>query len=260
MFPYRGAAVLLALLLSIAAAVPAQANHVFYPEGTDYWHVEPLSGPLQFPRQEANWVTGADGREYYYLNGQLMRDYITIDNHYVGDDGAIPEHTSLEEYDMVTASRGCRAVIVSKSGHKMEVWKDRQRMYTFVVTSGTSDAGDKNVQGDMKTPVGEFYISKKIPDSFAYLALNLDYPNAEDAARGLDKGLISKGTAQGIVNAVRRKGYPDGGTVLGGAIQIHGCRVFEGTDQSRGCVEMLSQDMEIVYNCMEVGDKVIILP
>ena len=51
---------------------PAFANHVFYPEGTDYWHVEPLSGPLQFPRQEGNWRTGPDGREYYYKDGVIV--------------------------------------------------------------------------------------------------------------------------------------------------------------------------------------------
>ena len=105
-----------------------------------------------------------------------------------------------------------------------------------------------------------FYISRKIPDSFAYLALNLNYPNTEDAARGLESGIISSGTARSIADTVDKKGYTNGDTVLGGAIQIHGCRIFEGKDQSRGCVEMLSQDMEIVFNIMEKGDKVIILP
>ena len=250
-----------ALLLTVLMpGKPAFANHVFYPAGTDYWHVEPLSGPLQFPKQEGNWRMGPDGREYYYKDGVLQTNYLTPDNHYVGADGAIPEHTSLEEYDMVTASRGCRAIIVSKSGHRLEVWRDRQRMYSFVVTCGSSVEGDKVIRGDHRTPVGEFYISRKIPDSFAYLALNLNYPNSEDAARALEAGIISKGTAQSIADTVAKKGYTNGDTVLGGAIQIHGCRIFEGKDQSRGCVEMLSQDMEIVFNIMETGDKVIILP
>ena len=43
---------------------------------------------------------------------------------------------------MVTASRGCRAIIVSKSGHRLEVWRDRQRMYSFVVTCGSSVGED----------------------------------------------------------------------------------------------------------------------
>ena len=248
------------MIISFLFADTSFANHVFYPEGTDYWHVTPLSTEKEFPRQEANWRTGPDGREYYFKDGVLQTEYLTPDNHYVGADGAVPEHTSLEEYDMVTASRGCRAIIVSKSGHRMEVWRDRQRMYSFVVTCGSSTQGDKQVQGDHKTPVGEFYIDRKIPDSFAYLALNLSYPNTEDAARALEAGMISKGTAQGIADAVDKKVHTNGDTGLGGAIQIHGCRIFEGKDQSRGCVEMLSQDMEIVYNIMEKGDKVIILP
>ena len=237
------------------------ANHFFYPEGTDYWHVELLSGPKQFPKQEQCWVRGADGREYYYENGVLQRNVLTIDNMYVGEDGARLERTSIDDYDMVTASRGCTVAVVSKSGHRMELWRDKVRVYSFVVSTGSRSAeGDKSVQGDRRTPVGEFYVSRKIPDSFAYLALNLSYPNIEDAERGLRAGLISDGTFRSITEAIRNHGYPSGDTVLGGAIQIHGCRAFTGADASRGCVEMLSRDMEVVFNCMEKGDKVIILP
>ena len=69
-------------LMFLLPGKPAFANHVFYPEGTDYWLVEPLSGPLQFPRQEGNWRTGPDGREYYYKDGVLQTEYLTPDNHY----------------------------------------------------------------------------------------------------------------------------------------------------------------------------------
>ena len=248
------------LLLSLSVSGPVYANHVFYPEGTDYWNVRPLSGEEAFPRREADWIAGADGIERYYRDGVLQRNVLTEDNHYVGADGSIPAHTSLEEYDMVSASRGCRAVIVSKSGHRLELWRDKRRVYSFVVSTGRGGDGDKTVRGDCRTPVGEFYVTRKIPDSFAYLALNLSYPNTEDAARGASAGLISGGELRNIAAQERARKMTDGDTALGGAIQIHGCRAFSGPDASRGCVEMLSQDMEIVYNCMEVGDKVIILP
>ena len=249
------------LTVSVFLPIRARANHMFYPAGTDYWNVELLSGPKQFPKQTQCWIMGADGREHYYENGIPMKNVLTVDNRYVGEDGAELQRTSIDDYDMVTASRGQTAAVVSKSGHRMELWRDKQRIYTFVVSTGSRSAeGDKEVQGDRKTPVGEFYVSRKIPDSFAYLALNLSYPNIEDAERGLRKGLITEGTFRSIAEAVRDKGYPNGDTALGGAIQIHGCRAFTGSDASRGCVEMLSQDMEVVFNCMQVGDKVIILP
>ena len=75
-------AVLAGLLLALLCPRTALANHVFFPEGTDYWNVTPLSTEKEFPVQTQNWRTGPDGREYYYLNGVLKTDYITSDNHY----------------------------------------------------------------------------------------------------------------------------------------------------------------------------------
>ena len=251
-------ALVLTVLCSLSFPYTVCANHVFFPVGTDYWHVNPMSGPKYFGRQ-GNWVREADGREHYYVDGVLQKNIITMDNWYVDENGCRGKHTNIEEYDMVTESRGKRVIIVSKSGHRLEIWRDGKRTHWFTVSSGKNE-GDKEVLGDGKTPVGEFYITNKKGDSFAYLALELSYPNAEDAERGLHAGIISQGQYQQIVNAVQTGGIPSGDTRLGGAIQIHGARKFAGDDSSRGCVEMLSQDMEIAYNCMELGDKVIILP
>ena len=79
------------------------ANHFFYPEGTDYWHVELLSGPKQFPKQEQCWVRGADGREYYYENGVLQRNVLTLDNMYV-DNGAMQLVRNPKHFDVIVTS------------------------------------------------------------------------------------------------------------------------------------------------------------
>ena len=251
---------LLVVLFSLLLSFPARADHVFYPEGTDYWNVKLLSDRDTFPKVQECWIMGADGQEHYFRNGQFQTNVLTVDNQYAGEDGTVVTRTSIDDYDMVTASRNARVLVVSKSGHRMELWRNKRRIYSFTVSSGKVTGYDKDRLGDCRTPLGEFYIDRKIPDSFAYLALNLSYPNIEDAVRGYRAGLISRDTCDQIIKANRDHGYPSGDTSLGGAIQIHGCRAFEGPDASRGCVEMLSQDMEVVYHCMEKGDKVIILP
>ena len=103
----------------------------------------------------------------------------------------------------------------------------------------------------------------ELAERFSLPLVRYVYPVVDEVCLTRQTLLGAEGTAylvQQIVNAVQTGGIPSGDTRLGGAIQIHGARKFAGDDSSRGCVEMLSQDMEIAYNCMELGDKVIILP
>ena len=57
--------------------------------------------------------------------------------------------------------------------------------------TGASD-GDKVKEGDKRTPEGVFHVVYRNPHSKYVLSLGLDYPNAEDADRGLKAGLISE--------------------------------------------------------------------
>ena len=95
-------ALVLTVLCSLSFPYTVCANHVFFPVGTDYWHVNPMSGPKYFGRQ-GNWVREADGREHYYVDGVLQKNIITMDNWYVDENGCRVKHTNIEEYDMVSA-------------------------------------------------------------------------------------------------------------------------------------------------------------
>jgi murein L,D-transpeptidase YafK len=50
---------------------------------------------------------------------------------------------------------------------------------------------DKQREGDLATPEGEFYICYKNPASQYHRFLGLSYPNVEDAERGLKEKLIT---------------------------------------------------------------------
>ena len=103
---------LLVVLFSLLLSFPARADHVFYPEGTDYWNVKLLSDRDTFPKVQECWIMGADGQEHYFRNGQFQTNVLTVDNQYAGEDGTVVTRTSIDDYDMVTASRNARRALV----------------------------------------------------------------------------------------------------------------------------------------------------
>lgn len=194
---------------------------------------------------------------YLDMDGNIWRERITPDNIYVDDYGSKVMDSGIDEAMMAEKSKDCRYIVMSKRSHFLERWENGVKTHTFVISSGYGK-GDKEKSGDMKTPEGEFYICKKVPNSSYHLALALNYPTIEDAERGLASGLITKKQYDRIVYENERGRTPDWNTALGGAIEIHGNRQI--TDATRGCVGMRDEDMDILYPLMSVGDRVLILP
>src|SRR5262245_31786852 len=79
---------------------------------------------------------------------------------------------------------------------------------TYEMVLGFSPVGDKEVEGDGKTPEGRFYVFTKNPGSKFHLSLGVSYPSIEDAERGLKSDLISKTEADSIVRSINEKGMP----------------------------------------------------
>lgn len=129
----------------------------------------------------------------------------------------------------------------------------------YPVSMGASSAeGDKNVEGDMRTPSGEFYVCTRNDKSVAYLALGLSYPAIKDAERGYADGIITEAQRDEIIKANQEGKQPPWDTPLGGAIEIHGCRVPDGT--TRGCVAVDNDVMDILWSYCNLGVPVTIGP
>ena len=124
--------------------------------------------------------------------------------------------------------------------------------------------GDKEIQGDHKTPEGDFYVAEKsiLQPADKFLGtrwLRISYPNAEDAERGLRKGLIDQNTYDQIVGAFRNKGIPPQYTALGGGVGIHGGSSKElGSNWTWGCIGLHNQDVEDFFDYVEVGTPIYI--
>jgi murein L,D-transpeptidase YafK len=124
--------------------------------------------------------------------------------------------------------------------------------------------GDKSVEGDRKTPEGQFHIVFKNPQSKFHLSLGLDYPNREDAERGLAAGLINRKQYDDILAALasdltrqenqQKLWY----TPLGGEIFLHGHA--EGRTGTAGCVALSNSDIEELYAILPLGTPVEVRP
>jgi len=151
------------------------------------------------------------------------------------------------------------SIYVSKRLKTLTLKQNGTLIGEYPVSIGASSSdGNKKVEGDMRTPSGQFYVCTRNDKSVAYLALGLSYPGVEDANRGFEQGIITQEQRDEIINANLNGQQPPWETALGGAIMIHGCRVPDGT--THGCVAVDNDVMDILWSYCNLGVPVTIGP
>ncbi len=149
-------------------------------------------------------------------------------------------------------------LVVKKKERKLELFDDKKLVRTYSVALGFSPDGDKEIEGDGKTPEGDFYVFTKNPKSNFYLSLGLSYPGIDDAKRGLEQKLITQTEFDEIADALKNKRMPLQKTKLGGEIYIHGGGNSE--DWTWGCVALTNEEIKQLFDAIPVGTRVIIEP
>jgi len=149
-------------------------------------------------------------------------------------------------------------LVVKKSERTLEVFDNEKLVKTYKIVLGFAPDGDKEQEGDGKTPLGEFYVFTKNDQSKFYLSLGLSYPSIDDAARGLRENLISIDEHDAIVKAVNEGKMPPQNTRLGGEIYIHGGGTAK--DWTWGCMALENEEMKELFEAVPVGARITILP
>lgn len=145
-------------------------------------------------------------------------------------------------------------IIIRKKARRLQIFDGEKLIKIYEIVLGFAPEGDKQIEGDGKTPEGEFYIFAKNDKSKFYLSLGVSYPNPEDAERGLRENLISPDERAAIVEAVGKKQMPPQNTALGGKIYIHGGGTL--SDWTAGCVALKNEEMKEIFDSVAVGAKV----
>lgn len=136
-------------------------------------------------------------------------------------------------------------VLVKKSEHKLFLIRNGIVYETFHVVFGPRPIGPKLTEGDERTPEGHYLLDYKKPNSPFYRAIHISYPNAADRERSAKAGL------------------PPGDHIM-----IHGqpavdknigvdARYFNWTN---GCIAVANDDMNIIWEAVDVGTPITIEP
>lgn len=135
-------------------------------------------------------------------------------------------------------------LIVYKELRKMEAFSGGKLVKTYQIAIGANPVGDKEFQGDQKTPEGIYTIHNKNPHSAYYKNLGISYPDAEDIAQAKKSGKSP-----------------------GGDIKIHGIknglgfiRKFHRFTPTNGCIRVTDQEMEELFHAVKTGTSIHILP
>jgi murein L,D-transpeptidase YafK len=153
-------------------------------------------------------------------------------------------------------------IVIHKEARTLFTYFGERLERSYPVVLGRNSSVDKLREGDEATPLGEFYVCAKNPRSRFFRSLCISYPNAEDAARGLATGLISREEHAAILEALSRGSMPPQRTRLGGEIYIHGedpaPRAGAPKDWTRGCIALANAGMQELFDASPIGTPVLI--
>ncbi len=119
-------------------------------------------------------------------------------------------------------------IVVEKEERKLHLIKDNVIFRTFDIALGIAPVGNKETEGDFKTPEGVYTLDTRNPDSDFFLAIHISYPNHRDR------------------RAARAKGVSPGGQIM-----IHGqpnsptysAAYYRKQDWTNGCIAVSNSDM-----------------
>ena len=165
-----------------------------------------------------------------------------------------------------------RLLIARKGQYRMSLYARGKLVKTYVIGLGQTPLVHKQEDGDNRTPEGRYRITQKLRGPFpgtygAFLGprwIGLGYPNDQDAEAGLRRGLLTRTQVEQIRAAHRAGAQPPQDTKLGGGIGIHGWSGRWPRDDRQnltwGCITLQNPELEDLYDRVEVGTPVIILP
>ncbi len=147
-------------------------------------------------------------------------------------------------------------VLVEKADRRLSLYSGTTLVKDYSIGLGRDPVPDKEREGDRRTPTGDFRICTRLAKSQWHRFLGFSYPAPEDAARGLEQGLLTSAQAEAIPRAHRTGGQPPSNTPLGGEIGLHGGG--SGADWTWGCIALENSAVEELFEALPLGTPVTI--
>jgi murein L,D-transpeptidase YafK len=136
-------------------------------------------------------------------------------------------------------------LVVMKREGTMHAYANGKLMKVYTIAIGKNAIGDKEYEGDKRTPEGSYYINGKNPDSGYHKNLGISYPDKKDRQEAKAKGVRTGGD-------VKIHGLKNGIGILG---KFHRFRNW-----TAGCIAVTNEEMDELYDAVAIGTPIIIRP
>jgi len=175
-----------------------------------------------------------------------------------------PQQPPREKEPVRVDYLSCLADIVNP---EIYIYKQKRRLYVvqsgvmvrdYPIGLGSQPVGDKERDGDGRTPEGDFLVLRKDPASRFNKGLVLNYPDKKHAERALFAGIISSSEFKEIAAATEHKAALPSSTKLGGQLYIHAGGAHK--DWTQGAIALYNSDMEELFKIASTGTPVHIRP
>ncbi|MEJ7768135.1 MAG: L,D-transpeptidase [Chitinophagaceae bacterium] len=144
---------------------------------------------------------------------------------------------------------GAPYIIIDKSDYELNVYDGEGWYATYPVVFGSKSLDDKMMEGDRKTPEGNYKIISKRPHEKWGKILLIDYPNQLDIQK---------------FNSRKSRGMVPPNAKIGGGIGIHGTwardemAVDYFQNWTNGCVSMKREEINEIFRMIPIGTRVTI--
>lgn len=179
----------------------------------------------------------------------------------------------LKEYNTLTYPPNENVIlVVNKKNYKVHLFKKGKHQSSYDICLGQAPIGHKEMEGDNKTPEGEYRITEREKGPFyggtgPYLGdrwMHFSYPNRYDAEVGFKNGYINAAQRDDIIYDDKTNQKTNSYTKLGGRVGLHGWNgrfIANGTqDLTWGCVCMQNEDIIVLFDQVPMNTKLIIIP
>ena len=148
---------------------------------------------------------------------------------------------AIQAGDFPTADK----VVIEKAARKLHLLQGGEAFRTFSISLGIMPVGDKQREGDFKTPEGTYTLDRRNPSSDYFLSIRVSYPNNDDVLEAREQGVSP-----------------------GGAIMIHGQpnepkyseTYYRTQDWTNGCIAVSNSDMIDIWLMTDENTPIEIRP
>jgi len=239
---------------------------VLVPSGQMVW-AQADTGSLYYVTDREATITFADDTTRTYVHPGFREPIMVLPGHDDVPSGWLRVRTLDGAHGFIRSDAVSNIWIrVSKSEQTLHVYRGRDLIFDWPTDLGYNFFADKVKRGSAaepdhwRTPEGEFFVVAKNPQSQFHRAFVLNYPNARNAERGLEEGLISEAEYDAITTAEAQFRVPPMSTALGGFIEIHGDGTGIRSNWTQGCIAITNTQVNTLWDMIQVGTPVLIEP